>query len=247
MVQMLEPLTLTLGTLIHARAVEEERARAERQLDQQATADALTGLANRRRFFDVSMGLLAQCRRYGPPATVALMDLDHFKQVNDRHGHAMGDAVLKAFSGVLLEVLRESDLAARVGGEEFAVLLPSTTAEEAQIPLERIRQLLSARVVELEGQQVSVSVSIGVCEWREELDSPDASLAQADQALYAAKDGGRNRLCVAPPGVVSRRADSGARPGAGCRAGRRAQRWNCRATNAHTMREASGPLPSLKG
>ena len=204
MVQMLEPLTLTLGTLIHARAVEEERARAERQLVQQATADALTGLANRRRFFDVSMGLLAQCRRYGTPATVALMDLDHFKQVNDRHGHAMGDAVLKAFSGVLLEVLRESDLAARVGGEEFAVLLPSTTAEEAQIPLERIRQLLSARVVELDGQQVSVSVSIGVCEWREELDSPDAWLAQADLALYAAKDGGRNRLCVAPSGVVSR-------------------------------------------
>ena len=204
MVQMLEPLTLTLGTLIHARAVEEERAHVERQLVQQATADALTGLANRRRFFDVSVGLLAQCRRYGTPATVALMDLDHFKQVNDRHGHAMGDAVLKAFSGVLLEVLRESDLAARVGGEEFAVLLPSTTAEEAQIPLERIRQLLSARVVELDGQEVSVSVSIGVCEWREELDSPDAWLAQADQALYAAKDGGRNRLCVAPPGVVSR-------------------------------------------
>ena len=199
MVQMLEPLTLTLGTLIHAREVEEERARAERQLLQQATADSLTGLANRRRFFDVSVGLLAQCRRYGTPATVALMDLDHFKQVNDRHGHAMGDAVLKAFASVLLEVLRESDLAARVGGEEFAVLLPSTTAEEAKIPLERIRQLLAARVVSLDGHEVSVSVSIGLCEWREGLDSPDAWLAQADHALYAAKDGGRNRLCMAAP------------------------------------------------
>jgi len=202
LVQMLEPLTLTLGTLIHARAVEEERARVERQLLQQATADSLTGLANRRRFFDVSVGLLAQCRRYGTPATVALMDLDHFKQVNDRHGHAMGDAVLKAFASVLLEVLRESDLAARVGGEEFAVLLPSTTAEEALIPLERIRQMLAARVVSLDGHEVSVSVSIGVCEWHEGLDSPDAWLAQADQALYAAKDAGRNRLCVAG-GVTS--------------------------------------------
>ncbi len=197
MVQMLEPLTLTLGTLIHARAVEEERARVERQLVRQATVDALTGLANRRRFFDVTDSLLAQCRRYGTPATIALMDLDHFKQVNDRHGHAMGDAVLKAFSAVLLEVLRESDLAARVGGEEFAVLLPSTSAQEAVIPLERIRQMLAERVVTLGGHQVSVSVSIGLCEWREGLGSPDAWLAQADQALYAAKDGGRNRLCVA--------------------------------------------------
>lgn len=197
MVQMLEPLTLTLGTLIHARAVEEERARVERQLVRQATVDALTGLANRRRFFDVTDSLLAQCRRYGTPATVALMDLDHFKQVNDRHGHAMGDAVLKAFSAVLLEVLRESDLAARVGGEEFAVLLPSTSAQEALIPLERIRQMLAERVVRLGEHEVSVSVSIGLCEWRDGLGSPDAWLAQADQALYAAKDGGRNRLCVA--------------------------------------------------
>lgn len=197
MVQMLEPLTLTLGTLIHARAVEEERARVERQLVRQATVDALTGLANRRRFFDVTDSLLAQCRRYGTPATVALLDLDHFKQVNDRHGHAMGDAVLKAFSAVLLEVLRESDLAARVGGEEFAVLLPSTSAQEALIPLERIRQMLAERVVRLGEHEVSVSVSIGLCEWRDGLGSPDAWLAQADQALYAAKDGGRNRLCVA--------------------------------------------------
>lgn len=205
LVQMLEPLTLTLGTLIHARAVEEERARVERQLVQQATADPLTGLANRRRFFDVTVGLLAQCRRYGNPATVALMDLDHFKQVNDRHGHAMGDAVLKAFALVLREVLRESDLAARVGGEEFAVLLPSTTAEEARIPLERIRQLLAGRDVELDGRTVKVSVSIGMCEWRDELETPDAWLAQADHALYAAKDGGRNRLCQAMPGEAATR------------------------------------------
>ena len=198
LVQMLEPLTLTLGTLIHARAVEEERARAERQLLLQATADSLTGLANRRRFFDVSVGLLTQCRRYGTPATVALMDLDHFKQVNDEHGHAMGDAVLKAFAAVLLDVLRASDLAARVGGEEFAVLMPSTTAEEARIPLERIRQMLAEQVVELDGHAVRVSVSIGLCEWHAGLDTPDAWLAQADHALYAAKDAGRNRLCVAP-------------------------------------------------
>jgi diguanylate cyclase (GGDEF)-like protein len=105
--------------------------------------------------------------------------------------------VLKAFAAVLLDVLRASDLAARVGGEEFAVLMPSTTAEEARIPLERIRQMLAEQVVELDGKSVSVSVSIGLCEWREGVDSPDAWLAQADQALYAAKAAGRNRLCVA--------------------------------------------------
>ena len=196
MIQALEPLTLTLGTLIQARAAEEERARTEQLLLVQATVDSLTGLSNRRRFFEATDNLLTQCRRYGTPATIALMDLDHFKHVNDQHGHAVGDAVLRAFSDLLREVLRESDLPARIGGEEFAVLMPSTTEAEAVVPLERIRHDLAQMDIEIGGRSVRVSVSIGLCEWREDLGTPDAWLAQADQALYRAKDAGRNRLCA---------------------------------------------------
>jgi diguanylate cyclase (GGDEF)-like protein len=197
MVEMLEPLTTTLGTLINARATDEERSRTEAQLLAQATSDSLTGLANRRRFFAVVEHMLPQIRRYGPPATVALVDLDHFKQINDQFGHATGDAVLRAFGPLLEAGLRETDLAARIGGEEFAVFMPSTTAAEALIPLERIRQELAKTRISSGGAVVQATASIGVCEWRPELDNPEAWLSLADEALYRAKAEGRNRIRLA--------------------------------------------------
>lgn len=197
MVSLLEPLSATLGTLIHAREVEEERAHAEALLLAQATSDSLTGLTNRRRFFEVAEGMMAVARRYRTPITVALMDLDHFKRVNDTHGHAAGDAVLRCFADVLREVLRESDMAARIGGEEFAVLMPSTSELEAQIALDRIREQLEGCAIDVGGHCIHVTVSMGVCEWQEDLPSTDAWFARADQALYRAKEEGRNRLCLA--------------------------------------------------
>lgn len=197
MVEMLEPLTTTLGTLINARATDEERSRTEAQLLAQATSDSLTGLANRRRFFEVVEHMLPQIRRYGQPATVALVDLDHFKQINDQFGHATGDAVLRAFGPLLEAGLRETDLAARIGGEEFAVFMPSTTAAEALIPLERIRQELAKARISSGGSVVQATASIGVCEWRPGLESSEAWLAQADEALYRAKAEGRNCIRMA--------------------------------------------------
>lgn len=197
MVEMLEPLTTTLGTLINARATDEERSRTEAQLLAQATSDSLTGLANRRRFFEVVEHMLPQIRRYGQPATMALLDLDHFKHINDQFGHATGDAVLRAFGPLLEAGLRETDLAARIGGEEFAVFMPSTTAAEALIPLERIRQELAKTRISSGGAVVQATASIGVCEWRPELDNPEAWLSLADEALYRAKAEGRNRIRLA--------------------------------------------------
>lgn len=194
LVQLLEPLIVTLGTLFHAREQETAREAAEQELMRLASRDTLTGLANRRQFFDQADSALAQTRRYGSPLTIALMDLDHFKRINDTHGHAAGDAVLKVFAEVLRESLRDSDTAARIGGEEFAVLLSNTPQDEAMHALERVRETLDAKPIEVGPHSIEVSVSIGAVQWRPEHHDIDAMMAQADEALYTAKRLGRNRI-----------------------------------------------------
>lgn len=196
LVQLLEPLVVTLGTLFHARDQETARVTAEQELQRLASRDALTGLSNRRHFFDVAAACLTQTRRYAAPLTVALMDLDHFKHINDTHGHAAGDAVLKVFAEVLRESLRDTDTPARIGGEEFAVLLTSTPQDEAIVALERIRAALDQRAIEFNGQLIYATVSIGAVQWRAEHHDVDAMLAHADEALYSAKRAGRNRVCL---------------------------------------------------
>lgn len=195
-VQLLEPLIVTLGTLFHARNQEAARVSAEAELLRLATRDALTGLANRRQFFDVAEGALTQTRRYGTPLTIALLDLDHFKHINDTHGHAAGDTVLKAFASVLRECLRDTDTPARVGGEEFAVLLSNTPLHEALHALERVRATLDQRPIEFGPHAIYATVSIGAVQWRPEHQDVDALLAHADEALYSAKRLGRNRVEV---------------------------------------------------
>ncbi|MBI2732322.1 MAG: diguanylate cyclase [Aquabacterium sp.] len=194
MVQLLEPLVVTLGTLFHARDQENARVTAEQELLRLATRDALTGLANRRHFFEVAETSLIQTRRYGTPMTVALLDLDHFKHINDTHGHAAGDAVLNAFADVLRESLRDTDTPARVGGEEFAVLLTNTPLSEALIALERIRHTLDETPIQVGDRTIYATVSIGAVQWNANHLDVDGMLAHADAALYAAKRHGRNRV-----------------------------------------------------
>lgn len=198
MVAVLDPLVNTLGTLIHAREIEERRVRAEQQLADQASHDSMTGLSNRGRCFDVAREMVARARRYQEPLTLAIFDLDHFKQVNDRFGHAMGDEVIRTFAHVMLRSLRDTDVAARIGGEEFVALLPATSLADAQVALERIRAATEAALIESEGQRVPITVSIGACAWQPDLESVDAWLARADDALYEAKHQGRNRIVSAP-------------------------------------------------
>ncbi|MDX6487634.1 MAG: hypothetical protein QOK13_249, partial [Gaiellaceae bacterium] len=147
---------------------------------------------NRRRFMETLEAEVRRAERFGAPLGLVLFDLDDFKLVNDRHGHQVGDLVLKKAGEVLLERIREVDLAARLGGEEFAVLLPGTDLAGAVSLAESLRLALSeAAVVATGGEDVRVTASFGVTEHSRERTGSDL-LAVADGALYQAKDAGKN-------------------------------------------------------
>ncbi|MHB8772323.1 MAG: diguanylate cyclase [Syntrophales bacterium] len=183
-----------VATLSFGRDITEQQA-AEKELMRLATTDTLTGLANRRHFVHALDLELARIKRHaGMEAAVCMCDLDHFKQINDSYGHAVGDAVLQAFADCLREPLRRTDLAGRFGGEEFCLLLPGTNQHNAQILAERLRQRMSDTAIATDGQSVSVTVSIGVTVLSKTDASPDDALGRADAALYAAKNQGRDRV-----------------------------------------------------
>jgi diguanylate cyclase (GGDEF)-like protein len=167
---------------------------ANAELDRLANVDGLTGLANRRHFVEVAENTFAQASRYGHALSVFLVDLDHFKQVNDTYGHGGGDAVLKAAASCLAETLRDSDLAARFGGEELIVLLPNTDEAGAARLADRFLLALSALEIPHEEVTIQVTASAGVASRHSEGDSLEAIIERADKALYRAKRGGRNRV-----------------------------------------------------
>jgi len=166
-------------------------------LEKLALTDPLTGLANRRAFQQALEAELSRVARHGRPASLLFLDLDHFKGVNDAHGHAVGDEVLAAFALVLKRGSRRGDLAARIGGEEFAVLLPTTGVVPAGLVAERIRRATETRPL---GRAVSVpvTVSIGLTSTEGQAQPPAAEelLRRADAALYRAKAEGRNRVAA---------------------------------------------------
>lgn len=168
------------------------------QIQQLATHDELTGLSNRRHMMALLDAEHLHSQRHARPWMVALLDVDFFKLVNDTHGHATGDQVLQAFVATVREAVRSNDLLARWGGEEFLLLLYDTQPSAARPMLERVRQAVQNHRVDVQGQKVSVTVSIGVAAY-----TPGKSVAQlleqADQALYRAKSGGRNCVVEAEP------------------------------------------------
>ncbi|TAH48956.1 MAG: diguanylate cyclase [Betaproteobacteria bacterium] len=169
------------------------RKALEERLVQQATSDPLTGLANRRYFDAALTNELGRVRRKLGRAAVVLLDLDHFKRINDQWGHAGGDEVLKHFTALVGARLRDSDLFARLGGEEFAILLPGVDLVGAFRTAERLRRLVAGSPVRGELGEIGVTVSIGVATLRAGDVDPAEALARADEALYRAKDSGRNR------------------------------------------------------
>jgi len=173
---------------------ETERQTQERELKRLATTDDLTGLANRRYFLGQVTPELERFRRYADPAALLMLDLDHFKQVNDTYGHAAGDAVLQHFAGITLTVLRRTDLIGRLGGEEFAALLPDTDSNGALQLAERLRWTLASLPIPVERGEIALTVSIGVTSFLHTDLQANAILIRADRALYRAKQAGRNRV-----------------------------------------------------
>ena len=168
----------------------------EEELTRLATTDPLTGIANRRSFFDRLETEWARARRHNRRLSLLTFDIDHFKRVNDAHGHASGDAVLNALVEAAKSVLRAEDTLARLGGEEFAVILPEVDGDGARVVGERLRQRLAEVEVTVPDGVVRCTVSVGVAQARPVHESPDRALRRADDALYAAKDAGRNAVIV---------------------------------------------------
>lgn len=174
-----------------------ERKLLEQRLAELAHTDSLTGLSNRRHFIDRADAEIARARRYNEPLSLFMIDIDHFKLINDSRGHQTGDLVLQKMATLCRETLREVDLVSRIGGEEFAVLLPETTLEDALLLAERLRQHIAESKLVLEhGLPLQISISVGVTALENNECNLDTLLSQADTALYAAKNAGRNRVCV---------------------------------------------------
>ncbi|WP_306602979.1 diguanylate cyclase [Azonexus sp.] len=177
-----------------------ESKRLEAELVAMATTDFLTGLFNRRYFMGQMDNELARLKRVDiTRAAVLMLDLDHFKRVNDRYGHAAGDAVLKQFASTLQGELRKIDTAGRLGGEEFAILLLDADLAAAETFAERLRSKIAETPIEHDGQILSITVSIGITVLHGDDATAETALSRADEALYEAKNTGRNRVRVAMP------------------------------------------------
>ena len=168
-------------------------------LERLASVDGMTGLHNRRHFLALAESEWARFRRYGRPLALLMIDIDLFKLVNDRYGHDVGDEVIKAVAEVLDANKRTTDLIGRMGGEEFALVLPETTLDNACTTAERLRQLVADRAVTAEGRPVPITISIGASIAHAEMSGVDVLMKQADVALYEAKRSGRNRVCRFEP------------------------------------------------
>lgn len=167
----------------------------QQHLSHIATEDPLTRLLNRRGLEDALHVSLARAARAGTPTTAIMVDIDHFKRINDSFGHETGDQVLRAIAGVLERVSRAGDVVSRIGGEEFLLILPDTSVSAARVLAERIRSAIGDRPLLVEQQRIPVTVSLGVAGSLGDVDL-DTLSAEADRAMYLAKRGGRNRVAV---------------------------------------------------
>ena len=190
----LQPLLDALGALFYAVQLDKARIDAERRLKNMAMTDALTGVPNRRAFIERCQFLNDE----GGARSVAILDIDHFKRVNDTFGHAAGDAVIKHLAESLARSIRSDDMVARLGGEEFALILNSESKDKAHQRLEALRQEIEQSQVTFDGEQIGYTISIGALFIADDesasSDLEQAVLDHADKALYEAKKSGRNRV-----------------------------------------------------
>jgi diguanylate cyclase (GGDEF)-like protein len=190
-------MAFIIVTTLAVLAIEIESLQAA--LLRAARNDPLTGMLNRRAFLAEFEREEARAARGGTVFSLAIFDLDHFKRINDRHGHPVGDRVLKAFAGVLRAAIRRQDTAGRYGGEEFALLMPETGKDTAHGVAERVRRALEERGLDVDGRRIDLTVSAGVAVFGADGTDWDSLLSAADGALYEAKRKGSNRVVRARP------------------------------------------------
>jgi diguanylate cyclase (GGDEF)-like protein/PAS domain S-box-containing protein len=199
--ETITPVLDNQGNVTHFIAIKldiTERKRAEASLEHLAHTDALTGINNRRHLFELAVHEFEVARRYGHPLSVIMLDLDHFKNVNDTFGHAVGDRMLQGVTKVARSQLRDVDLIGRYGGEEFVIILPVTSARQASMVAERIRGGVESLRIETDKGPASVTLSFGIAEMfhSPQDGSVDDMIRRADEALYAAKKAGRNCIAI---------------------------------------------------
>ncbi len=165
------------------------------EMSERARRDSLTGLFNKQAFHTCLGQILLRCRDLGEPLSVAMLDLDWFKNINDQWGHPAGDNVLKEFADLIKPGIRPTDFFARWGGEEFGLILPHTSLKEAPVATERIRNRVANHAFLFEGQRLPVTISIGITERTDADETIEPLISRADKALYQAKQEGRNRSC----------------------------------------------------
>ncbi|OYD85413.1 diguanylate cyclase [Azospirillum brasilense] len=178
-----------------------DRRNMEEALRDMASRDPLTGIYNRRSFMELARSQLARAHRFSEPMSVFVLDVDHFKRINDSYGHATGDDALRMVAGGCQAILREYDILGRLGGEEFVVVLPGATAEESRVVAERVRRHLSRMAIPGPEGRFHLTSSIGISAIEGAYDTLEKAIHRADLALYRAKREGRNRVVVYEPGM----------------------------------------------
>ncbi|WP_084162710.1 sensor domain-containing diguanylate cyclase [Paraburkholderia bannensis] len=187
---------VTITDVTHVSVMQREREDAVSRLREYANRDGLTGIGNRRYFETRLAEEFSRWQRYGGELSVLLFDLDHFKKVNDDFGHIVGDTVLRTMAQRVAGVVRKEDIFGRFGGEEFALLLPCTPIDHATHVAEKIRRTIGDTPVEVQGEVIAVTASVGVTSARHGTPDPETFISEADAALYDAKRRGRNLVVV---------------------------------------------------
>ena len=187
-----------VNVAVRLKLLQDALRERNRQLTEMVLLDGLTGLCNRRHLMERLSEEVLRAQRYRLPLSCLMLDLDHFKRVNDTYGHQAGDAVLRQFAGILRASARNVDVLGRYGGEEFTIVLPQTGPEGARTLAERIRQRVADTAFDIGGQTISCTTSVGVAAAPEgDIPATDWLIARADEALYRAKAAGRNQVVLA--------------------------------------------------
>lgn len=181
-------------SIVEQKKADEQIRELNAKLEHLAMTDELTGLMNRRSFLIQCEKEISRSQRHKTPLSLLLLDIDRFKTINDKYGHDIGDFVLQRFSHILVENLREIDMVARMGGEEFSVLLPNTVAKDAVKLAERIRLAVEQESYQIQNQITSMTISIGVASYDKNTSDLETIIKYADRSMYQAKKQGRNRV-----------------------------------------------------